>query len=198
MAVNFKRGFQRIFSVICTIIILIGGIISWYIALSAMNKATLDGIELQCTYENSSSCPQHSYYVFSQNDISDTNFHYFLINDKYCNHCIFNQNYSLKGILNSTDYVYNGSNNKPLVRLKYSYYNSNGYINNFDSLDVDIDEFAEALNMKVIKKQGYEYIPAFIDSFMSDFGITLLIAGSVYGIFLLFAWMFSGFSKQDA
>ncbi|MCK5176587.1 MAG: hypothetical protein KAQ92_02580, partial [Candidatus Aenigmarchaeota archaeon] len=57
--INFKHGFQRIFLIICIIIIPTGGIISWHDALSDINEFKKNNIQLQCIKE----IPRSSYDV---------------------------------------------------------------------------------------------------------------------------------------
>lgn len=200
--INFKRGFQRIFSVICLVIILIGGFISWNNAVSDMNIFKENNIQLQCIKEVPRNYDfeefgyvfkKNSIPLFFQNEVNNEIFILELISFKYSPKCELNKKYLLTKCLKNGDYISNYNNNF-FIKLKYNIAN-NSYIIDDRYKDIEINEFAKILNMKVINTQWYEYIPAFVGSFLSNFAITLIVAGCVYGIFLLLVWIFAGFKK---
>ncbi|MCK5177698.1 MAG: hypothetical protein KAQ92_08280, partial [Candidatus Aenigmarchaeota archaeon] len=129
-------------------------------------------------------------------EINNENFKLKLVKFTYSPNCELNKKYFLNKCFKKGDSI-KTYDKKTFVSLNYAV-GSYPYNREFKrNKDIEINEFAKILNMKVINKQWYEYIPAFIMSFVSGFTITLLIAGSVYGIFLLFVWIFSGFKPKN-
>ena len=184
---NFKEGFKRVFLVLAIVVFLIGTAITIGSAWQETNSKAQSELSFQCI-----SVQKHKKIDYKNQNTIEAQ-----IIDKYPVDCEGTKNiYLLTTLLNRP--------NSNIDELKsYNLFKGDGIVSFykmgtqliFPDAQISLVQFLKYINLKLIHKNWYEYIPFFLSKIFGGLFWSLIFGGLFYSLYLLLVWIFSGFTK---